>query len=102
MSFPNGMFPNSPRSMTPRGVSALDLVFHAEAFAFNEDSLCMVEEPVEQRGSEGTVVVEYFRPVLVGSIRRNSDARCIARSPKQSAQSSRRRKSDRFDQQYRC
>ncbi len=56
------------KSEPGHGESILDLVFHAEAFAFNENSLGMVEEPVQERGGERTVIVEDLSPVLVGPI----------------------------------
>jgi len=48
--------------------SRLDLIFHSVAFALDEDGLGMVQESVEDRGSQGAVVVEDLGPVFVRSV----------------------------------
>ncbi len=40
------------------------MVFHSVAFSLDEDGLGMVEESVEDGGSQGAVVVEDLRPVF--------------------------------------
>jgi hypothetical protein len=42
----------------------ISLVFHAIAFAFDDDGLGMTKDAIEQRGGQRAVVVEDFRPVF--------------------------------------
>ena len=44
------------------------MIFHAVAFAFDEDGFSVVQEAIENGGGEGAVVVEDFGPVFVGSV----------------------------------
>src|SRR5882757_773872 len=46
----------------------VDLVLHAEAFAFDDDGVGVVQDAVEDGGGQRAVVVEYLRPVLVGAV----------------------------------
>ena len=48
--------------------SRLDLVFHAIAFALDEDGFGVMEQAIEECGGERAVVVEDLGPVLVGAI----------------------------------
>ena len=50
------------------GWSRIDLVLHAIAFAFDNYGFGMMQKPVEDRGSDGAVIVEDFRPVLEGAV----------------------------------
>jgi hypothetical protein len=53
--------------------SGLDLLLHAEAFAFNQRGLGVMQKAVEECRGERAVVVEYFGPVLIHAVRRNYD-----------------------------
>ena len=44
------------------------MVLGAEALALDDDGFGVMEQAVEQRGSQGAVVVEDLGPVLVGAI----------------------------------
>ena len=44
------------------------MILHAVALAFDHDGLGMMQEAIEQSGSEGTVVVEDLRPLLVDTV----------------------------------
>jgi len=46
-----------------------DLVLHTEALAFNNDSVGMVQDAVEDGGRQRAVVVEDLYPVLVCTVR---------------------------------
>lgn len=46
----------------------LDLVLHAVALALNDDGFGVMKESVQDRGSEGGVVVEDFGPGFVGLV----------------------------------
>lgn len=48
--------------------SRFDAVFHAEAGAFDEDGFAVMEDTVEDSGSDGAVVVEDARPLLEGLV----------------------------------
>ena len=45
-----------------------DLVFHAEAFAFDHDGLGVMQHAVEDGAGDAGVVVEDLRPVFVGLV----------------------------------
>ena len=45
-----------------------EAVFHAEAFAFDDDGFGVMQQSVEDGGSQGGVVVEDFRPVFEGTV----------------------------------
>jgi hypothetical protein len=67
---------NSISSRRPGGVSGwsgLDLIFHSIAFPLDENGLGMVEEPVEDCGSEDAVVVEDLRPVFERAVGGDDD-----------------------------
>jgi len=51
--------------------SEFDLVLGAIALAFDEDGLCVMQQPVQQRRGEHGIVVENAGPVLVDAIRRH-------------------------------
>ena len=46
----------------------LDLILHAEALAFDDDRVGVVQDAVEDGGGQRTVVVEDLRPVFVGAV----------------------------------
>src|SRR5260370_33413256 len=46
----------------------VDLVLHAEALAFDDDGVGVVQHAIEDGGGQGAVVVEYLGPVLVGAV----------------------------------
>jgi hypothetical protein len=46
----------------------VDLVLHAEALAFDDDRVCVMQDAIENGGSQGAVVVEDLRPVLVCTV----------------------------------
>jgi hypothetical protein len=46
----------------------LDLVFHAEAFAFDDDRLGVMEDTVEDGAGDAGVVTKDLGPVFVGFI----------------------------------
>ena len=46
----------------------IDLVFHAEAFAFDHDGLGTVEHAIQDRGRHPAVVIEDFGPTLEGLV----------------------------------
>ena len=60
----------------------LDLVLHAVALAFNDDGFGVVKEAVQDRGSEGGVVVEDLGPGFVGLVGGEDDGASCQRSPK--------------------
>src|SRR5215472_5521134 len=45
-----------------------NLIFHAEAPAFDDDRLGVVQDPVEDGGGQRAVIIEDLRPVLVGAV----------------------------------
>ena len=49
-------------------ISGFNLPFHPEAFAFDEDGLCMMQEAVEDGGGEGGIIVEDLWPVFEGTV----------------------------------
>ena len=55
------------RALRQQGL-ALELVFHAEALAFDDDSIGMMQQPIEHRGGQGAVMVEDRRPLLEGAV----------------------------------
>ena len=54
--------------------SRLDLIFHTIAFALDKDGLSMMEKPVKDGRSEGSVVVEDFGPVFEGTVGSNNQS----------------------------
>ena len=56
------------RGASGGGGSGLDAVFHAVAFAFDDDGFGVVEDAVEEGGGEGGVVVEDGGPVFEGLV----------------------------------
>ena len=55
------------------GSEILDLVLHPVAFALHDHSLGVVEEAVQDSGSQCGVAVEDLRPVFVGLVGRQDD-----------------------------
>ena len=53
----------SRRRLVEQGLT-LDLVFHAEALAVNDDGLGAMQDAVQDRRRHASVVVEDFRPAL--------------------------------------
>src|SRR3989454_8776202 len=51
----------------------LELVFHAETFAFDDDGLRVMQQPVQDGGRQGTVIVKDRGPFLEGTIRGQHD-----------------------------
>jgi hypothetical protein len=49
------------------------LVFHPEALPFDDDGVGMMQEPIQDRGSQGAVMVEDHGPLLKGTVRSNDD-----------------------------
>src|SRR5262245_41800700 len=48
--------------------STLDLGLGAEALAFDDDGIDVVEDAIQDGGGQGAVIVEDLRPVLVGTV----------------------------------
>jgi hypothetical protein len=46
----------------------VDLVFHSEALALDNDRFGVVQDAVEDGGRQGAVVVEDLRPVFVRAV----------------------------------
>jgi hypothetical protein len=46
------------------------LVFHPEALAFNDDGIGMMQQPIQDCGGQGTVMVEDRGPLLEGAVSR--------------------------------
>ena len=56
------------------GVSdVFDSVFGAVALAFDHGGFASMQEPIEDGGGEGRVVVEDFRPFFVGAVGAEGD-----------------------------
>jgi hypothetical protein len=49
------------------------LVFHAEAFSFDDHRLGMMEQPIQDGGGQGAVLVEDLGPLLKGPDRGDND-----------------------------
>ena len=60
------------RRLLERGL-LLDLVFHTETLAFDNHGLGVMQQPVQDGGGQGAVMVEYVRPLLEGAVRGNND-----------------------------
>jgi hypothetical protein len=56
-----------------RGLLGLDLIFHAIAFPFDEDGFGMMQETVEKRWGQRTVIIEDLRPLLEDPVRSQDD-----------------------------
>src|SRR5262249_34382648 len=56
------------RALMARGLT-LELVFHPEALAFDDDRVSMMQQPIQDRGGQGAVMVEDRRPLLEGTVR---------------------------------
>ena len=50
------------------GSEILDLIFHAEASAFDEDGLGVMEQAVQDVGSESGVAIQDFGLAFVGLV----------------------------------
>ena len=55
-----------------RGLT-LDLVFHPEALAFDDEGVRMMQQPIQDRGGQGAVMVEDHGPLLKGTVRGKDD-----------------------------
>src|SRR2546428_13653218 len=51
----------------------LELVFHTETLAFDDNGVGMMQEPIQDRGGQGAVMVEDHGPLLKGTVRGNDD-----------------------------
>ena len=51
----------------------LDLVFHTEAFAFDDHGLGVMQQPIQDSGSQGAVLVAYLGPLRKGAGGGNND-----------------------------
>jgi len=49
------------------------LVFHPEALAFNDDGVGMMQQPIQDRGGQGAVMVEDRGPLLAGAVGGNDE-----------------------------
>jgi len=54
-----------------RGLWFFDLILHAITLALDGDRFGVVQHSIQDRGSQGGVLVEDFGPVLVGLIGRD-------------------------------
>src|SRR6266571_8985292 len=61
-----------PASLVKQGLP-LDLVFHAKTFSFDDHGLGVMEQPIQDGGGQGTVMVEDRGPILEGAVRGNHD-----------------------------
>ena len=65
------MAPESPvrfrHPLRERGLT-LDVVLHTAAFSFDAHRLGMVQQPIQDRGGQGTVMVEDCGPLLQGAV----------------------------------
>src|SRR6266487_4723976 len=65
------MSPESPvrvrRPLVESGLM-LDLVFHTEAFAFDNHRVGVMQQPIQDSGGQGAVLVEYRGPLLKGAV----------------------------------
>ena len=46
----------------------LELVFHPEALAFDDDGVSMMQQPIQDRRGQGAVMVEDRGPLLEGAV----------------------------------
>jgi hypothetical protein len=51
----------------------LDLVFHAETFAFDDHRLGVMQQPIQDGGGQRVVLVEDLGPLLKGPVRGNNN-----------------------------
>ena len=49
------------------------MIFHAEAFAFDNHRLGVMEQPIQDGRGQGAVIVEDLGPLLKGAVRGNND-----------------------------
>jgi hypothetical protein len=56
-----------PVSLVFQGLT-LELVFHAETFAFDDDGLGVMQQPVQDGCCQGAVIVKYLGPLLEGAV----------------------------------
>ena len=55
-----------------RGLT-LELVFHPEALAFDDDGVRMMQQPIQDCGGQGAVMVEDRGPLLKSTVGGNDD-----------------------------
>ena len=55
-----------------RGLT-LKLVFHPEALAFDDDGVSMMQQPIQDRGGQGAVMVEDRGPLLKSAVGGKND-----------------------------
>lgn len=67
-----GSAPPLPTGPGNQGLT-LDLIFHTEALAFDDDGVGMMEQPIQDRGGQGAVMVEDHGPLLEGEVGGNDD-----------------------------
>src|SRR3989442_2785032 len=60
------------RALMQRGLT-LELVFHPEALPFDDDGVGMMQQPIQDRGGQGAVMVEDRGPLLKGAVGGNDD-----------------------------
>ena len=46
----------------------LELIFHTEALAFDDDGVGMMQQPIQDRGGQGAIMVEDRGPLLEGAV----------------------------------
>src|SRR5712692_17995 len=61
-----------PTSPGKHGLT-LDLIFHTEALPFDDDGVGMMQQPIENRGGQGAVMVEDRGPLLESAVRGNNN-----------------------------
>ncbi len=61
-----------PASLVKPGLP-LDLVLHAKTFSFDDHGLGVMEQPIQDGGGQGAVMVEDRGPILEGAVRGNHD-----------------------------
>src|SRR6266567_4999759 len=58
---------NAPSDAEWSGLT-LDLVFHAETLPFDDDGLGMMQQPIQDRGGQGAIMVENRGPLLKSAV----------------------------------
>src|SRR5215813_13307226 len=56
------------RALRKRGLT-LELVFHPEALTFDNDRVGMMQQPIQDCGGQGAVMIEDRGPLLEGAVR---------------------------------
>jgi len=58
--------------LVERGLT-LELVFHAEAFAFDDHGVGVMQQSVQNGGRQRAVIIEDLGPLLEGAVRGDND-----------------------------